>query len=191
MTRVGSSRTKDLRGQKFGKLTVLEPAEARPNSTNARWLCQCECGSLCVKDSGKLKISPNISCGCYAREQGIRNLVQATRKHGLCGHPLHKAWTRMKSRCYCPSDHAHRFYIGRQVCAEWKDDFMAFFTWSMQHGWEHGFEIDRVENTGDYSPDNCQWLPKSEHHSKTATEQTGSKRPRPANTRVANRTVLQ
>lgn len=52
----------NLRGQKFGKLTALEPLAA------SRWLCQCDCGTVSQHRSDDLKRGLVRSCGCLRSE---------------------------------------------------------------------------------------------------------------------------
>lgn len=58
----------DLKGQKFGKLTVLERVESDKNG-KARWLCQCECGNTKIIKSANLRNGDTKSCGCLQREE--------------------------------------------------------------------------------------------------------------------------
>lgn len=65
----------------------------------------------------------------------------------------------MKQRCY---DTKHTYYLhyggrGIKVCDEWKDDFMCFYTWAINNGYNDTLTLDRVDNDGDYEPNNCQW----------------------------------
>lgn len=50
-------------------------------------------------------------------------------------------------------------YLGRgiTICEEWRNDFMSFYNWSMDNGWESGLSIDRINNDGNYEPSNCRW----------------------------------
>lgn len=58
---------KDLTGQRFGRLTVLEYAGAAKNG-NACWKCQCDCGNIKVVDGYRLRKGTTTSCGCYRRD---------------------------------------------------------------------------------------------------------------------------
>lgn len=60
-------RREDLSGQRFGKLTVVEPAPSNTRFTH--WLCQCDCGRSVVTRSNNLKTNNTKSCGCMKRRE--------------------------------------------------------------------------------------------------------------------------
>lgn len=62
------SPMKDLSGQKFGRLTVLEPTNERKKSCVV-WLCKCECGNICKADTAALTSGQRKSCGCLRKEK--------------------------------------------------------------------------------------------------------------------------
>ena len=67
------NRIKNLVGQKFGRLTVIE---LLPDIRPVRYLCKCECGKYATVSGGNLQSGEVISCGCASHEKGPRqNLV--------------------------------------------------------------------------------------------------------------------
>ena len=48
------------------------------------------------------------------------------------------------------------------MCDEWKDNFQAFYDWSISNGYTEGLTIERKDVNGNYCPENCCWIPKSE-----------------------------
>lgn len=144
------SKALDLVGKRFGMLTVVE-RRASDGKGQSMWLCRCDCGTEKVLRGHDLTQGKVRSCGCTRRYNcGLY-------KHGLSHTKLHSRWRNIKERCYNPKNPCYKHYGGRGIamCDEWKNDFMAFYSWAMENGYTDELTVDRIDYNKGYSPQNC------------------------------------
>ncbi|WP_052001987.1 hypothetical protein [Halalkalibacter wakoensis] len=81
-------------------------------------------------------------------------------EHGLSNTRLHSIWRKMKHRCSNPNSSRYSSYGGRGISLspEWENDFMAFYTWAIQNGYEDHLTIERINVNGNYDRSNCSWI---------------------------------
>lgn len=154
-------------GKRYGHLVI---GEYDIKQRKFRMLCDCG-GETYAKPTllfrGKYK-----TCGiqCPHHQEGYDRRSRDR---------LYPVWHGMVDRCTNPKNMAYRTYGARgiRVCGEWALDFWSFRDWAMSNGYEEGLTIERIDNDGNYSPQNCKFIPLKEQSKNRHEPYTFMKRP--------------
>lgn len=147
----------NMTGERFGTQVVLAAAGVDLHR-QALWLVRCDCGTERKVQGGKLRRGESTSCGCGKPAK----CAAANIKHGAASRgrltPEYRTWSNMIFRCENPAGKSYRDYGGRgiRVCERWRNDFAVFLAdMGLKPSAKH--EVDRINNDGDYEPNNCRW----------------------------------
>lgn len=160
-----SNHVKDMRGQQYGRLSVYEFSHSEKCNGGARaiWKCKCQCGNVKNISGDALRSGHTKSCGCLHRDCAR----QLNFKHGHrtvdATSSEYIAWENMRARCGNPKRPDYKNYGGRgiTVCDRWRGSFPNFYA-DMGPKPSPVHSIDRINNDGNYDPDNCRWATRSQ-----------------------------
>jgi len=148
-------------GKRIGRLVVIAETDRRDKNGTIYYLCKCDCGNEKLICGKGLRHTNTVSCGCY-------NLEKHKKDNPDYKHPLYRDYMSIKERCNNPNDKAYKNYGARgiKIVDEW-NTFSTFKEWALSNGYQQGLWIDRINNDGNYGPDNCRWAtPKEQQNNK-------------------------
>jgi hypothetical protein len=158
-----------LKGQIFGRWTVIEDANEKDKFGFRLWVCKCECGTISNVSGNSLKMGTSLSCGCLRNDR----FLEAITKHGYGKkredsdgyvNSEYCIWQDMKQRCTNPNTPHYPDYGGRGICVyeKWMNSFEAFLSdVGLRPSENHS--LDRFpDNDGHYEPGNVRWATRKE-----------------------------
>ena len=141
----------NILGKTFNRLTIVNKVY---KSGRYLWECKCTCGNVCYNRTHDIINNKVKSCGCYIQEKSTT--------HGMSKHPLYDIWIHMVERCANKKSKDYKLYgkRGITVSKNWMD--INKFIKDMHPKPKGKYSIDRRNNNGPYSKDNCYWATDSE-----------------------------
>jgi hypothetical protein len=149
---------------KYNRLKILyddylRNEELREQKIYKRYVfCKCDCGNIKSIHLKLIRKGNTMSCGCLQNE--FRSINIFPKKHGGSGDKIYVVWNSIIQRCYNVKNKSYNRYGARGItmCDEWRNDYLNFKGWVLSNGHQEGLQLDRIDNNGNYEPNNCRFV---------------------------------
>jgi hypothetical protein len=151
----------DITGAKFNKLTAIK-VHHKTSYGHYFWEFICDCGKTKVADSAHVKKGNTKSCGCIGKN------FKST--HGMSHTKFNHVYWGMRTRCENSNATSHCNYGGRGIKCLWgtfedfRDDMYETYIKHIDNFGVKNTLLDRIDNDGDYTSDNCKWSTRLEQN---------------------------
>jgi hypothetical protein len=149
-------------GEKKNRLTVTSHL-GKGKSGHFIITAKCDCGNEVELTKNRFFYGTTKSCGCLQKEVARKHLY----KHGMVKTRPWVIWSGIISRCSQKFNTVYKYYGGRGITYDKKWSTFQGFWDDMKDGYSNDLEIDRIDNGGNYTKENCRWTTRLENNNNT------------------------
>lgn len=152
---------KDLTKKNINGFFVIKRMDdhiSKSGTIDAVWKCRCSCGRELEIKGAYLRSGKITHCGCKSVSLGKRQQTNmVSHQHGHSRTRLYQIYSGMKYKCKNPKCPNYKLYggMGINICDEWLLYPKKFLDWAENNGYTDDMNVRRLDNTKDFSPENC------------------------------------